>query len=68
MLGYRGTDDAERQSAIYLAAYSSLDPTLKAPLICQYKGINDFNLSNHKHSFFAANGSEIRGNLKLESG
>ena len=68
MLGYRGTDDAERQSAIYLAAYSSIDPSLTAPLICQYKGINDFNLSNHKHSFFAANGSEIRGNLKLESG
>lgn len=68
MLGYRGTDDAERQSAIYLAAYSSLDPSLTAPLICQYKGINDFNLSNHKYSFFAANGSEVRGNLKMESG
>lgn len=68
MLGYRGTDDVERQSAIYLAAYNSIDPSLKAPLICQYKGINDFDLKSHKYSFFAANGSEVRGNIKLESG
>lgn len=68
MLGYRGTDDASRQSAIYLAAYSSLDPTLTAPLFCHYKGINDFNLSNHKFTWFAANGNEIRGNLRVETG
>lgn len=68
MLGYRGTDDTNRQSAIYLAAYSSLDPTLTAPLFCHYKGINDFNLSAHKFTWFAANGNEIRGNLRVESG
>lgn len=68
MLGYRGTDDVNRQSAIYLAAYHSLDPTLTAPLLCHYKGITDFNLANHKYTWFAANGSEIRGNLKVESG
>lgn len=67
MLGYRGTDD-DRQSAIYLAAYNSLDTTLKAPLICHYKGINDYNLSSHKYTWFAANGSEIRGNLKVATG
>ena len=68
MLGYRGTDDVNRQSAIYLAAYDSIDPSLKAPLICQYKGINDFDLKSHKYTFFAANGSEVRGNFKMESG
>lgn len=68
MLGYRGTDDANRQSAIYLAAYHSLDPTLTAPLFCHYKGINDYNLKSHKYTWFAANGNEIRGNLKVESG
>lgn len=68
MLGYRGTDDASRQSAIYIAAYNSLDPTLKAPLICHYRGINDFNLKSHKYTWFAANGNEIRGNLRVESG
>ena len=68
MLGYRGNDDTSRQSAIYLAAYHSLDPTLKAPLFCHYRGINDFNLSEHKFSWFAANGNTIRGNLRVESG
>ena len=68
MLGYRGTDDEARQSAIYIAAYNSIDPTLVAPLIAHYKGINDFNLRNHKHTWFAANGNTIQGNLFVESG
>lgn len=67
MLGSR-SDDEVRQSAIYLAAYNSIDPSLKAPLICQYKGINDFDLKSHKYTYFAANGSEVRGNIKMESG
>ena len=33
MLGYRGTDDKKRQSAIYISAYSSLDKGLSAPLL-----------------------------------
>ena len=68
MLGYRGTDDAARQSAIYIAAYNSIDTTLQAPLIAHYKGINDFNLKNHKYTWFAANGNTIKGNLLVQSG
>ena len=68
MLGYRGTDDESRQSAIYISAYSSIDDTLEAPLFCHYKGVNDFELSSHKYSWFAANGNEIQGNLLIESG
>lgn len=67
MLGSR-LNNPERQSAIYISAYNSIDPTLKAPLICQYKGITDFNLATHKHTFLASNGNEIRGNLRIESG
>lgn len=67
-LGYRGNDDAERQSAIILSAYKSPDLAIKAPSIAQYVGINDFNLSNHKYTWFAANGNNIRGNLKVTSG
>ena len=67
-LGYRGTDDNERQSAIILSAYKSPDTTVKAPSIAQYTGINDFNLSTHKYTWFAANGNNIRGNLKVSSG
>ena len=79
MLGYRGNDDPNRQSAIYISAYTSLDDELVAPLICQYRGINDFNLASHKYTWFAAgvtakgqsNGisaNSIRGHLLLSSG
>lgn len=68
MLGYRGTDDNNRQNAIYISAYTSIDPTLTAPLWAHYTGINDFNLSNHKRTWFASNGSNIRGSLQIETG
>ena len=68
MLGYRGTDDSNRQSAIYIAAYNSIDTDLKAPLFAHYRGINDFNLKAHKYTWFAANGNTIKGNLFVESG
>lgn len=68
MLGYRGTDDSNRQSAIYIAAYNSLDSDLKAPLFAHYRGINDFNLKAHKYTWFAANGNTIKGNLCVTSG
>ncbi len=52
MLGYRGTE-VERQSAIYISAYKSIDGELLAPLFVQYKGINDFNLDSHKYTWFS---------------
>jgi hypothetical protein len=67
MLGSR-TDDVNRQSAIYISAYTSVDDSLQAPLFCHYKGINDYNLSSHKYTWFAANGNTIRGSLLVESG
>ena len=74
MLGYRGNDDPQRQSAIYIAAYSSIDRDLVAPLWCQYRGINDFDLDSHKYTWFSAAGlngyhaNQIQGSTKLESG
>lgn len=44
-LGYRGTDDNARQSAIILSAYKSPDPNVTAPSIVQYAGINTFSLN-----------------------
>ena len=64
-LGYRGTDDQARQSAIYIAAYNSIDTGVTAPLIAQYEGIDDFNLASHRKTWFAHNGNEVRGNLKI---
>ena len=68
MLGYRGSDDNNRQNAIYISAYTSLDTTLTAPLWAHYTGINDFNLSSHKRTWFASNGSNIKGTFQVETG
>lgn len=66
MLGNRS--NTNRQSAIYLCAANSLDGTLVAPFIAQYQGINDFNLSSHKVTWFAANGTQVMGNYVLSDG
>ena len=68
MCGYRGADDTSRQSAIYISAYSSLDSDLIAPLFAQYRGINDFNLSSHRKSYFDANKAKFVGDFSTESG
>lgn len=61
MLGYRGNDDASRQSAIYLSAYSSLDSGLTAPLLAFYKGINDFDLTSHRTTYIDAQNAVFKG-------
>ena len=43
-LGYRGTNDNARQSAIILSAYKSPDVNVTAPSIVQYAGINSYSL------------------------
>lgn len=68
MLGYRGTDDKKRQSAIYISAYSSLDKGLTAPLLAQYQGINDFNLESHRKSYYDAVGAKFVGNFEVSNG
>ena len=59
--------DTTRQSAIYISAYNSLDSGLTAPLIAQYRGINDFNLSSHRKSYFDAKSAEFYGTFKIQS-
>lgn len=69
MLGHRARQDElgnfeymKRQSAIYIAAYNStIEPDLMAPLIAQYQGINDFDLSSHRTTHFAAGHNDIFG-------
>ena len=53
MLGSVATDkdgnfDYKRQSAIYLAAYDSLDMEIETPFLAFYYGIDDFCLSRHR--------------------
>ncbi len=76
MLGNR--TDTARQSAIYLTAYDSLDTGytgndetisgINAPLLAFYAGINDFNLSKHRTTFFANGENSLQGNLKIATG
>lgn len=53
MLGSVATDkdgnfDYKRQSAIYLAAYDSLDMGIETPFLAFYYGIDDFCLARHR--------------------
>lgn len=75
MLGHRGNDVA-RQSALYLAAYKTIDKgyvvggvTLKRalvpPHIAYYEGINDFNLGKHRTTFKDRLGGEWWGEMKV---
>ena len=60
-------DNKERQSVIMTCAYNSFDGDLKAPYWVQYDGVNDYKLSTHKRTWFAANGSQVTGNFKVQS-
>lgn len=62
-LGYQGTDDADRQSAIIISAYHSPDTALKAPSYAHYQGINDYDLDSHRGSYFDANGARFVGDI-----
>ncbi|MGN1254064.1 MAG: hypothetical protein ACI4T9_05695, partial [Prevotella sp.] len=68
MCGYRGTDDAARQSAIYISAYTSMDSGLSAPLLAQYRGINDFDLASHRKSYFDASKARFVGDFETSDG
>ena len=67
-LGYRGSGNPERQSAIYLSAYSSLDTGLRAPLLAFYRGINDFDLASHRKTYFDARKNKLIGEFEVETG
>lgn len=60
-------DNKERQSVIMTCAYNSFDGDLKAPYWVQYDGVNTYELSKFKRTWFAANGSQVTGNFKVQS-
>lgn len=60
-------DNKKRQSVIVISAYNSFDGDLKAPYWVQYDGVNDYKLATHKRTWFAANGSQVTGNFKVQS-
>ncbi len=64
-LGYRGTDDPARQSAIILSAYKSPDPNVTAPSIVQYEGINTFSLDGCITNQLAHGENVFTGNFRV---
>lgn len=67
MLGYRGTDDEKRQSAIYISAYASFDKGVEAPFIAQYKGIKDFDIEKYRTSWWSLKTNKFVGDFVIES-
>ena len=67
MLGYRGTDDEKRQSAIYISAYASFDKGVDAPFIAQYKGIKDFDIEKYRTSWWSLKTNKFVGDFVIES-
>lgn len=62
--------DTTRQSAITIGAYDNpfLDKDLEAPFIIQYDGINDYDLSTHRTTFFSKGNNSIQGSFKTNGG
>lgn len=62
--------DNTRQAAIIISAYNQqfLDPTIKAPSIVQYYGINDYNLQNHRRNVISRDFNEFKGSFKTSTG
>ena len=67
MLGYRGTDDEKRQSAIYISAYASFDKGVDAPFIAQYKCIKDFDIEKYRTSWWSLKTNKFVGDFVIES-
>lgn len=60
-------DNKERQSVMMSCAYNSFDPELKPSYWAHYMGVNDYDISKHRYTWFAANGSNVTGNFKVQS-
>ena len=62
--------DSNRQAAIIISAYNQqfLDPTIKAPSIVQYYGINDYSLQNHRRNIISKDLNKFVGNFNTTSG
>lgn len=60
-------ENKERQSVMMSCAYNSFDPELKPSYWAHYMGVNDYDISKHRYTWFAANGSQVTGNFKVQS-
>ena len=74
-LSERDLETQRRQSAIIIAAYQSIDKgdtingtvvrPISTPSYAQYMGINEFNLTKFRETFFDAKGAVFKGDITL---
>lgn len=67
MLGSR-SKYPERQSALYISSYNSMDQGITAPFIAQYKGVSDFDLSSHRQSWWSLISNKFTGDFNVVTG
>lgn len=62
--------NTDRQAAIVISAYNNqfLDPTIQAPSIVQYNGINEYNLSTHRLNVISKGLNQFKGNFSTTAG
>lgn len=71
MLGNRNIAQAgklNRGTAIYIAAYNSIDGGLTAPCFATYSGIDDFDLPSHRVNKIDMNGTVLTGTFTTTGG
>ncbi len=65
-LGYQGQTSApERQTAVILSSYPTMDTGVKPPSLAFYKNINGFALSNCRYTYIDGLNNEFIGNFKI---
>lgn len=62
--------NTDRQSAIIISAYNNqfLDPTIQAPSIVQYDGINEYSISTHRLNVISKGLNQFKGNFSTTAG
>ena len=60
--------DTDRQNAIILAAYNSMDANVEAPSITQYVGINSYSLDGHILNTIGAGDNTFTGTFRVVNG
>lgn len=65
-LGYMGSlSYPDRQTAIILSSYPTMDAGVTPPSLTFYKGINEFNLSNHRYTCIDGVKNDFFGDFKI---
>lgn len=59
--------NTDRQSVNISSVYKSIDKGLKPPYWAKYTGVNNYDLSSHRETYFSRGDNQIIGNLSAKS-